>query len=152
MSVPFPVGLISSGGPLLTKVVFTVNTGDEGLIGYSTTPGDAGLEDQTDADGGTNVADFVSIGSDQYEADLSGLNILWDDRYNYRIGAANLYSLEGIDLYKDGVLEETNLSGGSTKHGLRDREHHCGYNLDPSNRNGTRNATASGVGYPKSGD
>lgn len=137
-------------GPLLTKVEVWVSR----LYGTI----DAGLEDEIDANGGTNIADFTQNGFDaglpgyKMTVDLSSSGILWDDRYNYRIGGANMYQLLQVILYQDGVISESQTSISGVASGLKYREGHVGFNLDPTNRVPSSSPVINPVSYPKSID
>jgi hypothetical protein len=106
-----------------------------------------GFENQTDSDGGTNLKNITASNT---LIDLTSLNIIWDNRYNYRIGGANIYRISEIVLYKNGVATETqsgNIDVGSNIGSLK--EGHFGTNINPSSRTTTGTPTAAGVGYPK---
>lgn len=134
----------------LTKVEVWVTRG------YGTI--DAGFEDEIDANGGTNLADFTQNGYDagvggyKMTVDTSSLLIDWNNKYNYRIGGANMYQLIQVILYKDGVISESQTGIIGAASGLQYREGHTGFNIDPSNRNNTTATVINPVSYPKSID
>lgn len=145
MSIPFPIGLIAgvSGEKYLTEITFDVS------ISHNPTAG--GFEDETDADGGANLQNMVFSSTNPSQTigvtiDLSADNILWNDRYNYRLGFANVYVIKDIRLFKDGVDSEYQ-SGDAYSVGTG--QQHIGVNLDPSSRNGTRVLTGGVTSYPK---
>jgi hypothetical protein len=124
------------------KATWTQNLG---TVQFNVGTARAGFEDQTDADGGTNLANLASTSV----IDLNALGIDWADRYNYRIGGANIYRITEIILYKNGAVTESQTgltidsSIGSAKEG------HFGANINPASRGITHSYTAAGVGYPK---
>jgi len=123
---------------------------------------DAGLEDETDADGGTNIADFTNhsyvgvqtineSGYAIYKAYAEPTNISWDQRYNYRIGGANIYQVTEVVMYKDGInTDEWDVAINAVSN--TGTESHFGINLDPDNKNITNQNVGVGEGYPKSID
>lgn len=123
------------------KVTYVQKVGENFTAGTAR----AGFENQTDADGGTNLKNLTS-GS---VIDLTSLSINWSDRYNYRIGGANIYRITEIILYKNGVASESQTSLTLTSNISVSKEGHCGFNINPSSRNITKSETAAGVGYPK---
>jgi hypothetical protein len=130
------------------EVIYTRQSAGIGRI-------DAGLEDEIGANGGTNVADFTghtSLGGGQYLMTATPTNISWDDRYNYRIGGANIYAIINVKMYKDGTNTDEWGSSAYTMSGIQYLESHCGINLDKSNLNRTSTSVAAGVLYPKSID
>jgi len=143
--VPFPIGLIGGTGlptgGQLTKVEFTVQH-TIGTVG-------GGFENETDSDGGISLQNysFGSPPSSTISQDLSWLNLNWDDRYNYRLGFANIYSVSNIKLYRNGALTETQ---SGTHLSLSNVLRHCGINIDPTNRNITTTAFGTNISYPKS--
>lgn len=149
MSFPFPVGTLS-GKEYLTKVTVEV------LKCYYGTAG-GGFEDETDADGGTNIqtgtgfpATFAA-GFTEVEYDLSSDGVLWSERYNYRLGFANVYKIRSMKLYRNDVLVENQgaseiITGNSVP---ACKVNHCGCNVNPSSRNVTYIYTDANVPYPK---
>lgn len=162
----FKIGMRSGYQQMLTRIEVDFNTT------RTITDVNGGLEDQIDADGGLRVSNYlsatvVSLGSAQgygqpptanayklvYNLTNSGgaLSIPWANRYNYRLGFANIYAIGNIRLYADGnnstpVETQTVNLGIGMFIGLI----HCGINIDPANRLNTGSSQGSVlVPYPK---
>ena len=121
-------------------------------------PGQAlgGIEDETDADGGTNIKNLTCLSYPNLSAPQTlraqGLRIPWNARYNYRLGFGALYEVVNLILFKDGAVGENQTYAVDQSNGLGYAWKHFGFNLDPSNRNLTtsaRFASAAIAYYPK---
>jgi len=147
---PFPIGPLSGLQEFLTKIDFEFKK-----TVYQ--PGEGGIEDEIDGDGGVNIQtiNFSNVnfdGTGTATVDLTSNKILWKNKYNYRIGSANMYYIKNIKLYKDGILAET--QSPSTFINIITpisamNNTHAGINLNPSLRTLTAAGTDAGVGYPK---
>jgi len=133
----------------------------KGYLGYPSYGNQAGLEDGIGSSGGNPVAYFnksnnsylnlpgSGFGDEVRSVALNVIGISWDNRYNYRIGMANVYKVYAIRLYENGVLTETQtpniLMNGSSRNSS-----YSGININPSNRNITSSNIGSlYIGYPK---
>jgi hypothetical protein len=106
-------------------------------------PTNCGLEDETDDNGGTKIASFTDLDSNTKRA--TSLTVNWESRFGYRIGHANIYIINTIRLYREGVLEDSRT--GSAQVGEYNKWTHGGINLNRSNVDFTGVAYLSG--YPK---
>jgi hypothetical protein len=150
---PFPVGPLSGvEEEFLTKVTVSVRP----MI-YGAKSG--GIENGTGSSGGTNIqtgTGWSTVGETTVTFDLTANNIKWEDRYNYRIGMANVYRIRSIRLYKNGVLEEDQGStyidmakSTSPRNNAPYQSNRCGINLNPFSRNKTGISTFTANSYPK---
>ena len=135
----------------LTEITIVVNTESSS---YGVNPR-GGIEDEIDGDGGLTIVSAIDATilspSTSMVFDVSGLNILWDDRYNYRFGFANIYKVLSITMDKnldvDFETQSVNWTVSSASD-VTDDSWYGGINLNPSNRIQTDTKTIT-MGYHK---